>query len=178
MTLPPMMLQASAGPTERVRRRLATAADFAAVHALYMHPDVVPYLGYDPMPASTFRPVYDELLASGGFYVYPARQSLGGFYRELRLTGRCRHVVQLCTLAVHPAMHGRGVAQAMVTEALALLRADGGIRRVELTVEVDNPRAIAFYQRLGFVIEGTLAGYYRRAGADRDIDEHVMGLRF
>jgi putative acetyltransferase len=30
-----------------------------------------------------------------------------------------------------------------------------GLRRLELTVQTDNARAIALYQRHGFVIEGT-----------------------
>lgn len=30
--------------------RLATAEDLEAVHAIYMHEDVVPFLGFDPMP--------------------------------------------------------------------------------------------------------------------------------
>lgn len=164
-------------PTPHPRRRLATADDFLAVHALYMHPLVVPYLGYDPMPADDFLPVFEELLRSRQFFIYPVAGGMGGFYREVRLGGRARHVVQLCTLAVDPDLHGRGVARAMIEESLATLRA-AGILRVELTVEADNPRAIAFYQRLGFRHEGTLERFYKRAGDDHFVDERVMALLF
>ena len=35
-----------------------------------------------------------------------------------------------------------------------------------------------FYARLGFVHEGTLHGFYKRAHEDHDVDACVMGLLF
>ena len=70
---------------------------------------------------------------------------------------------------------GLGVAGAMLEDAIARLRR-AGVRRVELTVEADNPRAIAFYQRLGFMHEGTQRAAYKRAADDGYVDELMYGL--
>lgn len=156
-------------------RRLAESRDLAQVFALYMQPTVIPYLGYDAMPLSDFQPLFSAWCRSGDFYVYERDGRIAGFYRATRYPGRAAHVVGLGMLAVAPDCHGQGVAAAMVGEAIAALR-EQGLRRVELSVESDNPRAIRFYQRLGFEIEGTLRQFYKRAGADDYIDEYVMGL--
>lgn len=156
-------------------RRLATPEDIDAVFALYMHEKVVPYLGYDPMPLADFRAIYQELLDSHCFYVYERAAKVAGFYRATRHPGRARHVACLGTLAVDPALHGQGVAWAMVTEAIDAL-ASAGIRRIELFVESDNAPALRFYEKLGFEREGTLRKFYKRAGDANAIDEHLMAL--
>ena len=141
-------------------RRPATPADLAAVHAIYMHPEVVPFLTHEPMPLDDFRPVFDELLASGCFFVWEVSGQVAGFYRAVRYPGRARHVALLGTLAVDPRHHGRGVGRAMIEDF----------------AESDNPRALRFYQSLSFVHEGTLRGFYKRAAQAHYVDEWVLGL--
>ena len=158
-------------------RRPASDADLERVFAIYMHPTVVPFLGYDPMPLADFRPIYEALLRSGEFFVVEDEGEVVGFYRVTRHPGRARHGALLATLAVSPAAQGRGVARRMVEDAIAHLRADG-VTRVELSVESDNPRAIAFYQRLGFEREGVLRRAYRRAGEAHPVDEILMARLF
>ncbi len=46
------------------------------------------------------------------------------------------------------------------------------LRRIELTVYVDNARAIALYERHGFEIEGTHRDYAFRGGAF--VDAYAM----
>jgi RimJ/RimL family protein N-acetyltransferase len=58
----------------------------------------------------------------------------------------------------------------MISEAIRRLK-DAGVLRVELTVEADNPRAFAFYKKLGFVLEGTQRSAYKRADQEKYIDE-------
>jgi len=41
---------------------------------------------------------------------------------------------------------------------------------VDLTVDIDNPGAIAFYESQGFHREGLLHGYVRRTGETEDVD--------
>ncbi|MDA7414923.1 GNAT family N-acetyltransferase [Xenophilus arseniciresistens] len=156
-------------------RRLAQPEDQAKVHAIHSHPQVSPFLTYEPMSLHDFGPVYAEMLSSGAFYVWTVRGQVAGFYRITRYPGRASHVALLRTLAVDPDAQGQGIARAMVEDALLHLRADG-VRRVELYAEADNPRALRFYERLGFVREGLLRGFYRRAGEAQDVDEVVMGL--
>ena len=156
-------------------RRLATHQDLEAVFSIYMHEKVVPFLGYDPMALEEFRPIYKELVDSRSFYVYEAEGRVAGFYRATRYPGRVRHVACFGTLAVDPSLHGKGIALAMLNDAIARLQADG-IKRIELYVESDNAPGLRFYQKLGFEHEGTLRKFYKRAGEAGYIDDHLLAL--
>lgn len=156
-------------------RRLATPHDIDAVFAIHMHEAVVPYLTYDPMPLDDFRPVYQALLDTGCFYVWEVDGDVAGFYKAQRYPGRVQHVACLGTLAVDPRRHGAGIARAMIDDAIARLKAEG-VLRIELFAEADNARALAFYARMGFVHEGTLRQFYKRASDAHYVDEHVLAL--
>jgi putative acetyltransferase len=56
----------------------------------------------------------------------------------------------LQVLNVHPEYFGKGVGQALIDSAIKWL----GGNNVELTVVKHNHRAIKFYQKNGFVIDG------------------------
>jgi putative acetyltransferase len=75
-------------------------------------------------------------------------------------------------MAVPTAFQGRGVGKALMHALVDL--ADGWLNvfRLELTVYVDNDRAIALYRKFGFEIEGTHRAYALRAG--RYVDAHFM----
>ena len=156
--------------------RLARPEDIEQVHRIYMDERVVPFLGYDPMVLAAFRPVFDGLQGSGGFHVVERSGRIVGFYRITQFEGRARHVAQLGTLAVDPALQGSGLAREMVEGAIEQMRALG-VRRVELQAEADNSRGLAFYQKLGFAQESVQRRSYRRAGESADVDE-VMMVRF
>ena len=121
-------------PTPRLRR-LASPKDFAEVHRIYTHDEVAPFLGFDPVPLTDFRPVFEDLLATNSFFVALRDGHVRGFYRVNRQKGRSRHVVVLETLAIDPVDEkGSGFAHAMIGEALECMRhgrsparrADGG----------------------------------------------------
>jgi len=154
-------------------RRLATTDDLPTVFSIYMHPEVVPYLGIDPCPLTDFEPVFASLMATGAFYVVTRGDVLGGFYRENRQRGRSRHVVTLETLAIAPSEMGSGLARTMIEDAIESMRANG-VSRVELMVEADNARGIAFYRKLGFEQEGRLRAAYKRADQPDYVDEILM----
>jgi ribosomal protein S18 acetylase RimI-like enzyme len=154
-------------------RRLATPQDLSAVYDIYMHPEVVPYLGIDPVSIGEFEPVFTALIATGTFYVVPRDGVVRGFYRENRKKGRSHHVVTLETLAIAPSEKGSGFAAAMIEDAIARMRADG-VLRVELMVEADNARGIAFYRKLGFEQEGRLRAAYKRANEPEYHDDILM----
>ena len=84
---------------------------------------------------------------------------------------RRRHV-GFIGMSVHDAWHRRGVGQALMNAALDL--ADNWLQytRLELTVYVDNPGALALYQKCGFEIEGTLRQYAFRDG--EFVDAYTM----
>ena len=156
-------------------RRLAKSQDIEAVFSIYAHEKVAPFLTYEPMSLDAFEVIYDELLKSGCFYLWEVEGSLAGFYKASRYPGRVRHVALLGTLAVDPRRHGQGVGHAMLTDAIERLKADG-VRRIELYVESDNTQALRFYAKLGFVHEGTLREFYKRADEPHYVDEYVLGL--
>jgi ribosomal protein S18 acetylase RimI-like enzyme len=156
-------------------KRLARATDFDSVYRISMHPAVIPFLSFEPMTASDFKPFFAGLLESQRFFVFDHIASVGGFAHVSRHAGRSHHTAFISTLAVDPEFHATGFAQAMMIRILRDLRSEA-VRRVELVVETDNLRAIRFYKRNGFSTEGTLRGSYRRAHEDRDIDSHIMAI--
>jgi ribosomal protein S18 acetylase RimI-like enzyme len=157
-------------------RRLATADDLHAVHRIYMHETVLPFLGYDAMPVEPFRPIFEQLVAAGGFHVFEIEGGIAGFYNITRFPGRAAHVAQLGALATAPERQGQGVGKAMVLDALKMME-EAGVARVELQAEADNERGLAFYRKLGFVEESRQRAAYKRAGEPNYVDE-VMMVKF
>lgn len=66
---------------------------------------------------------------------------------------------QLLNIAVVPAMHGRGVAAALVREGLRVMR-DLGVHEVRLEVRPWNASAVALYRKTG----------WHEAGRTRDLE--------
>jgi ribosomal protein S18 acetylase RimI-like enzyme len=153
--------------------RLASPADLEAVFTIYMHPDVVPFLGYDPMSLDDFRSVFKELVDCQSFYVFERDGTIAGFCRTTRQAGRASHVAYLGTFAVAPSSRGSGVARELLEEVIAMLKAQG-VLRVELMLESDNPRALAFYKKLGFEQEGVMRAAYKRSSEPHYVDEIFM----
>ena len=151
-------------------RRLANRSDVDSIYSIYMHEEVVPYLGFDPMSKQSFSPIFASLVNSKCFFVVEVGGAIKGFYRATRHEGRANHTAYLGTLAVAPEEKGSGLAARMVAEALEDLKQQG-VLRVELMLEADNPRALAFYRKLGFVQEGTLRAAYKRSNQAHYIDE-------
>lgn len=60
----------------------------------------------------------------------------------------------LWMLEVHPGMQSCGIGTHLVDAAEQRIR-DRGLKRAELSVEVDNPRARALYERLGYAAYGS-----------------------
>lgn len=67
------------------------------------------------------------------------------------------HTLGNLILVVHPDFHGQGLGTKIFTHLLDEIKNNHPeIARVELFARTSNQRAIALYQRLGFVIEGHL----------------------
>jgi ribosomal protein S18 acetylase RimI-like enzyme len=64
-------------------------------------------------------------------------------------------VGEVMAIYVHPGAWGRGIGSALLREALDRLRSDG-FAEVRLWVIEGNRRAIEFYERFGFVRDGSL----------------------
>jgi putative acetyltransferase len=85
--------------------------------------------------------------------------------------GRRSHVGGL-GLCVHDDFHRRGIGSAMLAALIEAADNWLGLRRLELTVYVDNAPAIALYKKHGFAIEGTRCQDAFRDGAF--VDSHAM----
>ena len=66
------------------------------------------------------------------------------------------HVFGDLTVVVHPGFQGSGVGRLVFEKLLAEVRQHPEVLRVELIVRESNKRAIAFYEKIGFVQEGRL----------------------
>ncbi|MEM9188116.1 MAG: GNAT family N-acetyltransferase [Myxococcota bacterium] len=86
----------------------------------------------------------------------------------------CSHV-GVFGLGVHPEYQGQGLGRALMTYLIAHAEVRG-LRRLELYVRADNPRAIGLYRSLGFALEGTRRRFSRLANGTY-VDDHIM-VRF
>jgi putative acetyltransferase len=85
-----------------------------------------------------------------------------------RFADRRQHVASL-GMGVRDDFTGRGIGSALLGELIEIADNWLNIRRVELTVFVDNAAAIALYKKFGFVNEGMLKDYAFRAGKFADV---------
>ena len=92
----------------------------------------------------------------------------GGFER---LQGRRSHVAYL-GMGLHDDFQGRGIGSRLLREIIMIADDWLNLRRIELTVYVDNASAIALYKRTGFEIEGTHRDFAFRGGAY--VDAYAM----
>ena len=77
---------------------------------------------------------------------------------------RRRHVMAI-GISVRADAQGQGVGSALMQAMCDYADRWIGLLRLELSVYVDNERAIALYRRFGFEVEGRLRGYVLRDGA-------------
>lgn len=153
--------------------RLARVSDLEAVFSIYMEETAVPFLGFDPMPIESFAPLFQEMIETRNFHVYEVQGAVAGFCSARVHPGRARHGAYFGTFAVARNHRGTGLAREIVEAMLRELKGRG-ILRVELLVEADNLRAIAFYEQLGFEHEGRMRCAYKRSHEEGYVDELLM----
>ena len=139
-----------------------------------MHENTLRFLNIEPMDRRAFAAMFEALLRSGCFFVHEENGAVVAMCKIARGEVHTRHGAYISLLAVDPALEGKGIARRFMLDAIERMRADGA-RRIELTVESTNARGIAFYEKLGFEIEGRLRQSYHSPQAGF-VDDLVMGL--
>lgn len=73
---------------------------------------------------------------------------------------------EILTIALEPAIRGRGFSRVLLERHLEALRREG-VARLHLEVDEANAPARALYARFGFAQVGRREGYYQRADGSR-----------
>lgn len=153
--------------------RKANATDFDFIYGLYFHPEINPFLLYEPMDAPSFRPIFAELIDTAVLYVFEHEGVKAGMSKLVPLTHRTDHIVYLGGVAIHPDFAGKGLGKRMILEVLEMARKTGFLR-VELSTATINERAIRLYEKTGFQKEGVLRRYCHLKSEGRFLDEVLM----
>ena len=133
-----------------VRIRRATAADLRGIVAVERAS-----FRADAWPREAFAALMDECPRL--FLVATIAGRIAGYASAVADATRA----ELVSIAVHPRDRRRGVARALMTRAIALLRGKG-VSQFWLTVRPANADAIRLYQSFGFVHVRRVRDYYRR----------------
>jgi len=155
--------------------RLANIGDFDVVYDLYMDDDANPYLTYDRMGREDFDPIFHSLLKTQTLYVAELNAAVIGTYRLVPKTHRQRHTAYLGGFSIRKSMKGKGLGAEMLYDIKQACIVKG-MKRLELTVDINNPPALALYKKIGFEYEGTLRKSYTVGESGKFYDEYLMAL--
>jgi RimJ/RimL family protein N-acetyltransferase len=157
-----------------INYRLSVITDFDSVYDLYMDEISNRFLTYDPMQKPEFIGIFDELLQSNTLYLAEIENEVVGSFRLIPKTYRQEHTVYLGGFVVGHQYKGRGIGAAMLRH-IKTFTLEKGMKRIELTVNLENALAIALYKKAGFEIEGLLKSSYHLTDG-KYYDEYLMGL--
>lgn len=155
--------------------KIATPSDFQFIYDLYMHPLVNPYLLYEPMSTTEFKPVFEDLIGRKLIYILQEKEQNIAMFKFVRMPFRNSHIVYLGGVGVHPDFAGKGYGKKLMQAVIDLAQAEG-FKRIELSTATINERAIRLYESMGFEKEGVLRQYTYLKSEDRYLDEVMMAL--
>ena len=139
----------------------ATESDFDAVYEILMHEDVNPFMNYPLLSKEQFQEIWRDIF--GKLQLWKEGEEILGLVVVSKGVQRIRHVAYIEKLAINQKLAKKGWGTIFFGKILADLAAEG-FSRIELGVEVDNLRAVGFYKKFGFEIEGVRKGFLNREG--------------
>jgi putative acetyltransferase len=157
--------------------RLALKKDFDAVYELYMDDNMNRFLTYDPMEKREFEIIYNELVGTNTLYVVEIGNEIAASYRLIRKTNRESGTVYIGGFVVKNSLQSKGVGAKILSHIKDALRSQD-IKRIELTVNIDNERGIRFYKKHGFEVEGHIKNSYKLSSTGNYYDEYIMAFIF
>ena len=146
--------------------------DAEALRQINAHPEVYPDLLQLPYPSVELW--QERLKPQPGLRHLVAcidEQVVGHLALRVEQNARRGHVASF-GISTAPDFRQRGVGSALMREMVNLCDNWLRIERIELTVFVNNPAAVALYQKFGFEIEGTGKNYALRNG--QYVDAYFM----
>ncbi len=88
------------------------------------------------------------------------------------------HVLSELTIAVDPLYQGKGIGKRLFNHLLNEVKQNRPhILRVELFARESNQKALKFYEKLGFKIEGKLSGRIKSSGEGYEADIPMAWIR-
>lgn len=125
------------------------------------------YSDWVALPDNDWR----ERLNDPVFAIFRDSEPVGltGLVRE-RLP-RAAHRASITMVYIRKDVRGRGLAKSLL-DRVAKFAWDNGVTQLELTVSAENPVAISFYRREGFVEIGRIPAGFIHEG--REIDDVLM----
>lgn len=149
--------------------------DFDFVYAIYMDEEANPYLTYDTMEREAFKKVYDALLHTNTLFIAEDANDRIGTYRLIPKENRQAHCLYLGSFGINPSIKGKGFGF-QILETIKHDSKKQGYLRLELTVDVNNERAIRAYKKAGFEVEGRIRKSYKLASTGEYYDEYLMAV--
>lgn len=139
--------------------------DYTQIHQLYSQEQVYSDTLQLPHPATAHWLKRSGNQETGAYRLVACfgERVVGMIGLHLEQNMRRRHAASF-GMAVHPEFQGQGIGSQLLAAALDLADNWLGISRVELTVYVDNPAAIALYKKFDFIVEGTSEAFAMRNG--------------
>ncbi len=153
--------------------RAVAEEDFDLVYSIYMEEQVNFYMSFEKTSKEAFKECFAQLRSRDKFLIFEEHGDTAGVITVTRGKWRKYHVATIGGIAVPAAHQGKGIATRMITQLVELLTQEG-LKRIELFVESDNPKAISLYKKLGFEKEGVLRAYFKREAQAAAVDELVM----
>lgn len=149
------------------------ASDFKFIYELYMNSEVNPYLLYEIMNSEKFLPIFSDLLKEEVLYLYQVDSENIGMCKLIRQKHRNDHIMYLGGVAIHPDYFGKGFGKKMMLEIIDFCK-NKSVSRIELSVDINNEKAIQLYESVGFSKEGILKNYTFLKSKNKYIDEQIM----
>lgn len=112
----------------------------------------------EEVDASYVNDFITKVNADGLGFVVEKQATLAGSIHAYRLPLKAfTHVYTFLNIVVHPDFQGQGIGTQLFTKFLATIEQQhSDVYRVELFTRSENKANVAFYQKMGFEIEGSL----------------------
>lgn len=140
-----------------------------------MHPQINPYLLYEPISKAEFAPIFEELFLQNALFVYADAERAIGMFKLIRFNYRTSHIIYLGGIAIEPTFAGQGFGKKMLLEIIDYVK-NLGIKRLELAVSIFNKKAIKLYESVGFEREGLMRKAVYLQKEDKYVDELMMSV--